>query len=102
MRNRHFLPLLALALSPGCHRLTGYDRAAGALRHGAGLNIAGSLTLALSALAGLGGLLLVIRSIVTPERYERGQALWGGFLMLLAGAVALSVLADFRYLQRCC
>ncbi len=96
------MPLLVLALSPGCHRLTGYDHAAGALRHGAGLNIAGSFTLSLCALAGLAGLMLVVRCIGSPERYERGQALWGGFLVFLAGAVALSVLADFRYLQRCC
>lgn len=103
MRLRRLVPLLVvLASSPGCHRLTRYHGISGTIRHGAGLNIAGSLTLALCALAGLGGAFLLADGIVQPERYDRWQALWGAFLLILAALVALGVRSEFRYLRSCC
>lgn len=99
---RRLLPFLAVVLLPGCHRLTGHHGVAGVLRHGAGLNVASSISLALCAVAALGGLCLAFDGISRPERTDLAQGLWGVFLLALAAGVALSLRSDFRYLRACC
>lgn len=96
---------LALLLFSGCHRLTGFGDSAygaGTMRHAAGLDFAYRMTMVLCALAVVGGSVLLVNTIVQPERYDRGQTFWGAALVALAVVAGVGTHVGFRSLRYCC
>jgi hypothetical protein len=97
--------VLALVVFSGCHRLTGYGEDAqgeGTVRHYAGLDIGYRATMALCGIAVVLGSVIVLNSIVQPERYDRRQTAWGSVLIVLALFVGMRVHSGFGNIGYCC
>jgi hypothetical protein len=102
---RRIAPMLAFALLSGCHRVSGYGKDAygeGTMRHYAGLDIGYRATLALCGIAIIVGSIIVLNSIVQPERYDRRQTAWGAVLVVLAILVGVRVHSGFGNIGYCC
>jgi hypothetical protein len=105
MRWRRIVPMLALVVFSGCHRLTGYSEdthGAGTMRHYAGLDIGYRVTMALCGIAAVVGSVIVLNSIVQPERYDRRQTAWGSVLVALAVFVGVRLHSGFGNIGYCC
>jgi hypothetical protein len=97
--------MLALAVFSGCHRLTGYGKntyGEGTMRHYAGLDIGYRATIALCGMGVVVGSVIVLNSLVQPERYDRRQTAWGTVLVVLAVLVGVRVHSGFGNIGYCC